>query len=75
MDESSEDTVVIGEQIHHFYHNDLRNPTISVKIERNSKGYNFEASISGANSTAEALELLDTMVAALEERYPLGSKE
>lgn len=65
---------VLGDQVHHFYHADLRNPTVSVKVERNTKGYNFEVSITGANSTNEALELLDTMVAALTERYPLEEK-
>jgi len=61
-------------QVHHFHHNDLRNPTISVKIERNTKGYNFEVNIAGANSTPEALQLLDTMVMELEQRYPLAEK-
>lgn len=33
-------------------------PTISVKIERNSKGFNYEASVSGARTAQELSQLL-----------------
>ncbi len=47
-------------------------PRFNVKVEKNSKGYNFDATVVGANSPEQALELLHKLTAGLEAEY--GSK-
>lgn len=54
---------------HVYYHNEPSEPTVSVKAERNSRGVNWEASVSGANSVAQAMELLDEARRELEHRF------
>lgn len=41
-----------------YHRSDNDGPNVSVKVEKNSKGYNWEASVSGAKSVDEAIELL-----------------
>lgn len=42
----------------HLYHHNDQDPRISMKIEKNSKGYNWECSVSGAKTVEEAIALL-----------------
>lgn len=44
-------------------------PTISVKAEKNTKGYNFEAGVSGAPDVETAMRLLNTAMTALANQY------
>ena len=46
------------EEQHVFYHNDSDGPRVSVKVEKNSKGFNFEAHIQNAKTVDEAMALL-----------------
>ena len=46
-----------GEQ-HIFNHYDPQGPKINVKVEKNSRGYNFEVTVTGASSVDEALALV-----------------
>jgi len=60
-----------NQEIHHYHHNDARTPVVSIKLERNTKGYNYEVSVSDANSVREALDLAYEASNELEQKYPL----
>lgn len=45
-----------GQHVYHHY--DSPTPKISVEVERNSRGYNYKAGISGCRSVAEAISIL-----------------
>jgi hypothetical protein len=53
----------------HIYHHNDNAPVIFAKVEKNSKGYNFEASVGGCSTVEEALTLLATAMARLESIY------
>lgn len=54
--------------VHHIHHSEPTTPHISVKAEKNSKGVNWEVSVSGCKSVFEAMDLLDTATADMEKR-------
>lgn len=45
-------------EVQHFVHYDDPSPKIAVKLERNSKGFNYEISVTGAKDTNEWKSLL-----------------
>lgn len=51
------------------YHHYPDEPRINVKIEKNSRGYNYEATVTGAKSGDEALALLAEIDAKLKAAY------
>ena len=54
----------------HIYHHDANaGPTITVKAEKNTKGFNYEAAVSGAATVEQAMTLLNQAIDALESRY------
>ena len=57
------------EDQHIYHHSDSDGARISVKFERNTKGFNYEASVSGAKSVEEALALLNDAIAKLRAAY------
>jgi len=57
------------EEQHIYYHTANDKPRLSVKAEKNSKGYNFEASVSNAENVEEAMKLLAELTSALEAKY------
>lgn len=59
---------------HIYYHTDPASPRVNVKAERNSKGWNYEATITGAESPEEALRLLRATIAELEKEYGASAK-
>jgi len=59
---------------HVYHHSDLDGPRISVKVERNSRGYNWEASVSGARDAAEAISLLREAEEKLRESWGAGGQ-
>ena len=59
----------MAEEQHIYHHTVNGNPRLSVKAEKNTKGYNFEASVSNAESVEEAMQLLIELTAALETKY------
>ena len=61
------------EDSHVYHHYDRTPPSITVKAERNSKGWNYEAAVSGCESVEQAMELLIRATQALESQY--GGKE
>lgn len=44
------------QHVYHHYDKDVK-PTFNVKIEKNSKGYNWEITVIGVSSNKEAFEL------------------
>ena len=54
---------------HVYHHNANDGPRVSVKAEKNSKGWNYEASISGAETVELALALLKAATEALQAQY------
>jgi hypothetical protein len=57
----------------HVYHHNDSTPRIDMKVERNSRGYNYEAKVAGAASVDEAMKLLGEAETALKKRY--GTQE
>jgi hypothetical protein len=53
----------------HIYHHNDSTPRLSVKAEKNTKGYNFEASVSNAATVDEAMELLQKLTESLQRVY------
>ena len=43
---------------HVYHHNDSDGARINVKVEKNSRGFNYEATVTGAKTVDEALSLL-----------------
>lgn len=59
----------MADNVTHTYHHDDDRPRFNVKAEKNSRGYNFEATVTNAPSIQEAMELLNTLTTALEAQY------
>lgn len=45
-------------ETHHYHHTVKGEPTVNVKVEKNSKGFNYEVTVVGARSLDEAMELI-----------------
>ena len=54
---------------HIYHHSDQDGLRIAVKLEKNTKGFNYEASVSGAKTVAEAIMTLDMAKKDLEAKY------
>lgn len=54
---------------HIYHHSDSDGPRINVKVERNSRGFNYEATVTGAKSVEEAMALLKEAEAQLTAAY------
>jgi hypothetical protein len=54
---------------HVYHHNDNDGPKVNVKAEKNSKGYNWEATVTGARSVDEALDMLQEAETGLKAMY------
>jgi hypothetical protein len=46
------------EEQHIYHHNDSDGARINTSFEKNTKGYNFAATVTGAKTVAEAIALL-----------------
>ncbi len=51
-----------------YHHNDDR-PRLSIKVEKNSKGFNWEISVSNCTSLDQAFDYLDNMDYEMRQRY------
>ena len=51
-----------------YYHNDAT-PKVAMKVERNSRGFNYEASVSNCASVEEAMALLSNAEQHLRKTY------
>jgi len=57
------------EEQHIYNHYDNDGPRVSVKVEKNSKGFNYEAHVQGCKDVGQAMALLNEAVAALKSQY------
>ena len=57
------------EEQHIYHHNDSDGVRINVKVEKNTKGFNYEATVTGAKTVEEAMTTLKAAQAALEAQY------
>jgi hypothetical protein len=53
----------------HIYHHSNETPTVYVKVEKNSKGYNWEVSVSNCKTIDEAVSLLKEAEAKLAKSF------
>ena len=54
---------------HVYHHSADEGAKINAKVERNSKGYNWEVTVTGASSPDEALALIEEAEAKLKARF------
>jgi hypothetical protein len=57
------------EEQHIYHHSDSDGVRINVKVEKNTKGFNYEATVTGASSVEEAMHILKKAQAELEAQY------
>ena len=55
------------QNIYHHYDND--GVRINVSVEKNTKGFNYNATVTGAKSVEEAMKALIEAQSALEAKY------
>jgi hypothetical protein len=67
-------TEQLNEQ-HIYHHSDSDGVRLNVKIEKNTKGFNYEATVSGAETVDQALTYLNALQAKLEEKYGKVTEE
>ena len=49
-----------AEEVHHYHHMEKQEPHVIVKLIKNTKGYNWELSVSGDGlTTEEAMNMMD----------------
>ena len=54
----------------HVYHHTVNDgPKVNLKVEKNSRGYNYEVTVSGASSTDEAMAITKDAEAKLAAQY------
>ena len=54
---------------HTYHHYDNDGARVNVSFEKNSKGYNFSATVTGAKSIEEAMKMLIEAEQALEKEF------
>lgn len=52
-----------------YHHSDSDGPRVAVKVEKNSKGYNWECSVSGVKTVVEAIAMLQDAEQKMSETY------
>ena len=57
------------EEQHIYHHNDSDGVRINVKVEKNTRGFNYEATVTGAKTVEEAMTALNAAKNALETQY------
>lgn len=57
------------EEQHIYHHSDSDGARINVKVEKNTKGFNYEATVTGAKSVDEAIALLRDAQAQLQATF------
>ena len=61
----------MSEEQHIYHHNDRAEyyPAVSVTIEKNTKGFNYSASVSGCATVEQAMQLLNDAAGKLATQY------
>ena len=62
------------EEQHIYHHSDSDGAKVSVKVEKNTKGFNYEASVSGAKTVEEAMALLVDAQKKLQAQFGTSSE-
>jgi hypothetical protein len=57
------------EEQHIYHHSDSDGLRINMKVEKNTKGFNYEATVTGAQSVEEAMKALTSAQASLEQKF------
>ena len=57
------------EEQHIYHHSDSDGARINVKVEKNTKGFNYEATVTGAQTVEEAMKLLKDAESQLKATY------
>ena len=57
------------EEQHVYHHNDNDGPRVYVKVEKNTKGFNYEATVSGCKTVEEAMAMLVDAEAKLRQQF------
>lgn len=58
-----------GQEQHVYHHSDPAQPKVTVSVEKNTKGYNWSASVNGAATVEEAMNMLKEAEKALNKEY------
>jgi ABC-type Fe3+-citrate transport system substrate-binding protein len=61
------------EEQHIYHHSDSDGVRVNVKVERNSRGFNYEATITGAKTVDEAMGALKEAESKLRDSYGGGA--
>jgi len=61
-------------EVHHYHHSETNGPRLNVKVVKNTKGWNYEITVTGAATPAEALAMIDDTEAQLIARYGEASE-
>lgn len=59
--------------VNHIHRTEPTPPKVNVSVERNSRGCNWSATVTGAGSVAEAVAMLGEAVAAMRAEYGGGA--
>ena len=54
---------------HIYHHSDSDGARINVKVEKNSRGFNYEATVTGAKTVDEAITILNAAQEKLQAQY------
>lgn len=57
------------EEQHVYHHYDNDGARVNVSVEKNTKGFNYSATVTGAKTIEEAIELLNKAVQELQSKY------
>ncbi len=57
------------EDQHIYHHSDSDGVRVNVKVERNSRGFNYEATVTGAKTVEEAMSTLKDAESKLRSTY------
>lgn len=64
-----------GTEQHVYHHYDNDGARVNVSFERNSRGVNYSATVTGAKTVAEAIELLLAAEEALKKQFQDSEKK
>ncbi|MFZ2992607.1 MAG: hypothetical protein WA061_02720 [Microgenomates group bacterium] len=57
---------------HVYNHEDTLEPRINIKVEKNSKGFNYDVTVTEAKSVDEAMELVKDAIKKLKIEFGTG---
>lgn len=64
-----EESTIASTEQHVYHHSEPTEPRVNVSVERNSRGFNVSATVVGARTPGEALDLLRITMKQLSVEY------